>query len=77
MNFDIVFLTTLLPSDATAEVISVNLEEGRLFLLTVFDYQITSRVELAPNGQVHGIRDLARNGIEPASLLGQLRDGVH
>jgi hypothetical protein len=54
---------TLLPSNTTAEVVSVDPEERRFFFLTFFNHQITSRMEFAPDRQMHRIRDLTRNGI--------------
>ena len=53
------YLTTFLPSNAAAEMVSVYLDKRRLYFFAFFNHQIATRMKLTPDGQVHGIRNLA------------------
>jgi len=77
LELETVKSTTLLPSEATAEVVSIDMKERRLFLFTIFNHEITSWMKLAPFRQVHGVGDLTWNSVEPIPLFSQLRDGAH
>src|SRR4030043_1220901 len=70
-------LTAFLPSNATAEMVSIDLKERRFLLLAIFNHQITPRMELAAYRQVHRVWDLTWNGIEPLFPFRKRRDRIH
>jgi hypothetical protein len=69
------FLAAFFPPNASAVVIFIDLEKGWFFFFTFLNHQITSWMELTTHRQIHRVRNLTRDRIEPSSLLLELRDG--